>query len=833
MDDFDRFFCAAYGRPSDGFAPFDYQRRLATEAWPDLLAVPTGMGKTAAVVLAWLWKRGWRQGGRRERPDGGTPRRLVLCLPMRVLVGQSQRQIEEWLRNLGVAGQPGEGRVSVHMLMGGSEDIATANWAEHPEEDMVLIGTQDMLLSRALMRGYGMSRYQWPIHFAWLHNDAFWVFDEVQAMGPALPTSVQLEAFRRSMPLAASSRSLWVSATLNRDWLTTVDLDAGGLALHELSESERQSAPVKARREAVKALQPAAARLGSSVKAEVSRYLQALADEVLRAHRPGETTLVIVNTVERAQALYRLLGEPPSRSVRHRADTGAERLLVHARFRGPDRQAREAVLGTPPTSAGRIVVATQAIEAGVDFTSSVLFTELAPWASLVQRFGRCNRYGECNDRGGARVFWIDVADDAARPYEAARIAPARARLLALDSASPVVLPPVDEAAPLHPVIRRKDFVELFNTDADLAGFDIDIAPYVRDLDEADVMVFWRAFQRDPNERPEAAPARDELCRVGLGDARELLRRVDPVHAWTWDPLVARWQPLARQARIRPGQTVLLHAEAGGYRADLGFAVDEKQPVPAMPAAADARGGEAYGEDPRSLLATEVALARHLGDCEREARLLCAALPSAHAEAVVQAARRHDVGKSHEAMDNMLRDAHEQGTGRVLGEGPWAKAGRIDGRRCVRPRYWVQREGHREERPGFRHELASALAWLAANGHARDGRTDLVAYLIAAHHGKVRMSLRALPVEAEAPNGRLFARGVWDGDTLPAVTFEDGETVPAQTLRLGLMRLGEGEQGPSWTTRVRGLLAAIGPFELAWLEALVRIADWRASRKEQQ
>ena len=37
---------------------------------------------------------------------------------------------------------------------------------------MILIGTQDMLLSRALMRGYGMSRYQWPVHFALLHNDA-------------------------------------------------------------------------------------------------------------------------------------------------------------------------------------------------------------------------------------------------------------------------------------------------------------------------------------------------------------------------------------------------------------------------------------------------------------------------------------------------------------------------------------------------------------------------------------------------------------------------------------------------------------------------------------
>jgi len=35
-------------------APFSYQSRLAEQAWPDLIDVPTGMGKTAAITLAWL-----------------------------------------------------------------------------------------------------------------------------------------------------------------------------------------------------------------------------------------------------------------------------------------------------------------------------------------------------------------------------------------------------------------------------------------------------------------------------------------------------------------------------------------------------------------------------------------------------------------------------------------------------------------------------------------------------------------------------------------------------------------------------------------------------------
>ncbi|MEW5789791.1 MAG: DEAD/DEAH box helicase [Pseudomonadota bacterium] len=183
--------------------PYPYQSRLSQEAWPDLLDVPTGMGKTAAVTLAWVWKR-------RIQNDPNTPRRLIWCLPMRVLVEQTHREICRWLTNLKLTGEPGDGQISVHLLMGGADDLKT--WAEHPEEDMILIGTQDMLLSRALMRGYGMSRYQWPVHFAFLHNDAIWVFDEIQLMGAGLPTSTQLDAFRRGMLLAQSSRSLWASA---------------------------------------------------------------------------------------------------------------------------------------------------------------------------------------------------------------------------------------------------------------------------------------------------------------------------------------------------------------------------------------------------------------------------------------------------------------------------------------------------------------------------------------------------------------------------------------------------------------------------------------------
>lgn len=53
-EDFKAFFSTATGKPE----PYDYQSRLAESPCESrLISVPTGLGKTAAVVLAWLWNR--------------------------------------------------------------------------------------------------------------------------------------------------------------------------------------------------------------------------------------------------------------------------------------------------------------------------------------------------------------------------------------------------------------------------------------------------------------------------------------------------------------------------------------------------------------------------------------------------------------------------------------------------------------------------------------------------------------------------------------------------------------------------------------------------------
>jgi len=136
-----------------------------TQSVPEVLDVPTGLGKTAAVILSWLWNRN------STSPAVNVPRRLVYCLPMRTLVVQTARVAKKWVERAVAVGQL-RSDCRVHVLMGGEQ---TEDWDLQPESDAILVGTQDMLLSRLLNRGYGMSRYRWPMQFGLLGNDCLWV----------------------------------------------------------------------------------------------------------------------------------------------------------------------------------------------------------------------------------------------------------------------------------------------------------------------------------------------------------------------------------------------------------------------------------------------------------------------------------------------------------------------------------------------------------------------------------------------------------------------------------------------------------------------------------
>jgi len=772
--------------------PFPFQQRLAEGPdWPPLLQAPTGSGKTRAVLLAWLWRR-------RCHPDAAvrsnTPRRLAYCLPMRTLVEQTQREATRILERLQLTD------VQVHVLMGGEGE---PDWWLYPEREAILIGTQDMLLSRALNRGYAQSRFTWPMAFGLLNSDTLWVMDEVQLMANGLATSAQLDGFRAGLGSYGPTRSLWMSATIDPRWLRVPDSTVQeGAKVLQIETEDRDNLELHKFLAAPKTLH----RLPIDRDLRGTARELRLAEAISQIHVSGSVTLVVVNTVARAQGVYQKLEK-----------SGAERVLLHSRFRPVDRRQKiDRFLN--PGSSGLIACATQVVEAGIDTSAHALVTELAPWSSLVQRFGRCNRRGK---HDAAEVYWVDLDEkrDGA-PYASEQLIKAREQLEQLDgrSISPDSLPGPEDGPEQDYVLRQRDLVDLFDTTPDLMGADVDVSRFVRGADETDLLLFWRDWGASEPAATEPAPHRDELCPVLLGQARDFLKDSSRRRgAYRWDHLARSWQRVSSDD-LRPGEVLMLASNAGGYDPALGWAPGSTARVEPV-TVPDPTPPESTTDDPTSSLGGELTIDRHTDDVAAELERILDqlgdnGLADRERTALRQAARWHDCGKGHRIFQTTLRGREPTPADPLLAKAP--------------------RNGQRHGRPYFRHELASALAFLQLGSREPDSPiADLVAYLIAAHHGKVRLAIRTAPDEEPVTqNGRRQALGIQDGDELPAVFLGDGVTMPAVTLSLAAAQLGRGSDGaPSWIERATGLRDTLGPFRLAYLEALLRCADVRASQQE--
>lgn len=791
LQSFDEFF-----RQATDQSPYGYQGRLARDGLPAVVQAPTGSGKTG-IVLAWLWRR-------LHGPEpAGVPRRLVYALPQRSLVEQVAAEVDRWLGRLRLADQ-----VALHVVMGGAGDTQWP-WRRGMHHPAIVIGTVDSLVSKALNRGYGIGRATYPVDFALVTNGAHWVIDEIQLCPESTTTLRQLAAFAKSFGTAEPFGLTCMSATVPESLLRTVDnpvLAAGDLLAIEADERVGELAVRLGASRAVRRLdaQPGDAR--------------AIAAAVAERHRPGTLTLVVLNTVEAARKVFAAL---PAGD--------AQRTLIHSRFRGRERQALAAKVAGPPGEAGHIVVATQVVEAGLDLNAALLVTEAAPWSSIVQRAGRCNRTGRVSD---AQLCWTPPAKH--QPYEERDVAAAAAELDALEgeqvTGEDLLKRPVAVAEPLIAVLRRPDLAGLFDTAPDLSGSDLDVAPYVRDADELDAQVAWAAWTPEQVDgrpasdgRPAAdvkAPPGEWRCRAPLGEVALLAKRV-PI--WRIDQVRGRWTRVTPNERARPGEVLLVAAADGGYDPVTGLDPTARGAVAGCPvldlSAEPAAGAEdMFTADPASVAQCDwISLDQHSEETRDQAAALVAVLgpgvPDAARRAVVSAAYLHDLGKSHRIWQNALCELATAGEREKIEAGrPWAKSGQ-QGR--------LRFAGN----VPFRHELASLLL---IDGPLRtlvdvEADSDLVRYLVLAHHGKLRVQVR----DPDQLSSRVLL-GLEDGAVSPVPPLL-GQ--PETTLTVDLTPFSFGGDR-SWTRTALSLRDRYGPFVLAYLETLVRVADWRASAGEE-
>jgi CRISPR-associated endonuclease/helicase Cas3 len=855
-------------------SPRPWQGALAaTSSCRDrLIRIPTGLGKTEGVLAAWTFHRCYRS-------DDQWPRRLLWCLPMRVLVEQTEQVARQLAQRI-----PDAHRPTVHVAMGGED---AGEWFLCPERPAIIIGTQDMLLSRALNRGYASARARWPMEFGLLNHDALWVMDEVQLMDVGLATSAQLQSFReedRGKRLRPC-HTWWMSATLQPEWLRTVDT-----APHHENWIHDPCLVAPAQRSG------GLWDIRKSLTIEVigPQDDRDFAQRILAKHADvpagdfGRITLVVCNTVDRACRTFDAL------RMAGRTE-GLE--LVHSRFRPAEREGwRERFLSrsacTPQVD--RIIVATQVVEAGVDLSAGCLMTELAPWPSLIQRFGRCARYG-----GSGEVLVVDRGRDeaSAAPYEPDELESAWEALQQLteqgvgiaaleaheESLNPEARARLYPFAPSHLLLRR-EFDELFDTTPDLTGADLDISRFIRSGEERDLQVFWLDLAKDETPSAKRHPHRRELCAVPFLKARDWLcgeetktnrkpKLRNGIRAWVWDWIDGEWTQATR-ASLFPGRVVCVAAACGGYRTERGFDPAWREAVPQVPMPAIPRDTQALDEADDQQDGEQLSfnpwktIACHTAEVAKEAREIAKqlGLPQDLQDALELAAFWHDWGKSHPAFQGAMR-----GTARPVRcdlakgpEGAWRK-----------PPDMYRFLDDSETRPAFRHELASAMGLFAilqtyAPQHpallgpwsevfTKLGKSpasdeplpapsplirrllacspeafDLVVYLVASHHGKVRVALHAAPKDQEYRDrdGRgLPIRGVREGDRLPSVPLIPGEpAIPEVALTLSPAAVGLSERtGISWRERCLGVMERYGPAGLAFLEAILRAADVRASR----
>lgn len=408
--DFTQFYQKVHQR-----TPFPWQQGLAERVlaggdWPDLVDVPTSLGKTSVLDIAVFAAAAT---ARQSGADRVGRRRTLFVVDRRIVVDEATDHAEAISAALQAAADSGDDGVVGAVARAirsyapdaGGEILAVTRmrggvtwdsaWLDRPDRPGIVIGTVDQVGSRLLFRGYGVSDRRKPIDAALVGTDALLLVDEAH-LAEALTTTVRAAQARDRLGLPMPGlRAVQLTATPNAGTVSTYEFDVA-----EHLASAEAGRRLTARKDLF---------LLETKPKDVTKVLADAAAHVASTGTNSEAwppvVLAVCNTVDRARAVHTLLlnratgrdGKPVmdvdlliGRS--RPADRGRLQDDILERFKtGRVRGARPAVL-----------VATQTVEVGINLDVDALITESASWDALVQRFGRLNRLGVGQDRRSGR-----------------------------------------------------------------------------------------------------------------------------------------------------------------------------------------------------------------------------------------------------------------------------------------------------------------------------------------------------------------------------------------------------------------------------------------------
>lgn len=404
-----------------GHSPFPWQRRLfqrlSTGNLPPAVDVPTGLGKTAVMAI-WLLARA---------TGAPLPRRLVYVVDRRAVVDQatdfavrlrealSAETLKPVRHGLGLTDRA----LPISTLRG--QHVDNREWLDDPTAPAIIVGTVDMVGSRLLFEGYGVSRRMRPYHAGLLGCDALVLLDEAHLSRPFEQLLRTIEAEQRPAEADGSTGSRQGKfaghyATANippafRMLPLSATLSAQSGDAFTLDQKDRANETVRARLEALKTL--VVKRLGTNTALDA-----ALAERAWKLAQLGAPNRMLIYC-DRRQVAESVKKQLTQRAKQ--AKTNAAVILFVGGRRVHEREAAAQELrqhGLLVDSDGRsdtpvFLVATSAGEVGVDLDADHMVCDLVAWERMVQRLGRVNRRG----LGSARVVVIDQGPQEKRAGE--------------------------------------------------------------------------------------------------------------------------------------------------------------------------------------------------------------------------------------------------------------------------------------------------------------------------------------------------------------------------------------------------------------------------------
>jgi CRISPR-associated endonuclease/helicase Cas3 len=363
-----------------GKPPFPWQERLYQDYFssgkiPASCTLPTGLGKTNVIAV-------WLAAIIHEKP---IPRRLVYVVNRRTVVDQTTTEAELFQQAINESSVFAGFRTKyehlrISTLRGSFAD--NGDWCEDPSKPAIICGTVDMIGSRLLFSGYGIGRNKRPLHAGFLGTDTLLVHDEAH-LEPAfqkLVTSIRYQ--QRSL----EPDSRWPKLEVMELTATSKSTDS-----FTLNDDDLSNPIVHERFHAKKAL-----HLHQLVDAKKPGK-ELLAKALSYAHT-GKGVLIFVQSIEAVMEIQHGLEKNKIPRDNIRTLTGTMRGMERDKLTEDETFKR--FLPNPPDDAteGTVFLAcTSAGEVGVNISADHLICDLSTFESMAQRFGRVNRFGKFDD----------------------------------------------------------------------------------------------------------------------------------------------------------------------------------------------------------------------------------------------------------------------------------------------------------------------------------------------------------------------------------------------------------------------------------------------------